>query len=122
MRSTILLLLAAIIACSGSAGAEEKKFARLTGKDIRLKVVGKEVTDGAHWSDYFEKSGALVSWSIGRRHRGKWQIRGDELCIAEDAGDVPTCYEVWTSGEEISLRLEGVETTFNGYLRKYEDR
>jgi len=117
----VLTLLLAISA-SSRVLADEKKLTRLTGRDIRLKVVGKEVTDGVHWSDYFEKDGVLIGWNIGRKHTGKWQIRGDALCVAEDAGEVPTCYEVWTAGDEISLRLDGVDTTFVSFLRMYDGR
>jgi len=122
LRRVVILVLPvlAIAACSTHALAEEKKFLRLAGKDIRLTVTGKVVTDDVHWSDYFKKDGALVSWSIGRRSTGKWEIHGDELCITEGTGESPTCYQVWTAGDEISLRLEGIETTFTGYLRKYE--
>ncbi|MGH7124630.1 MAG: hypothetical protein ACREFI_09675, partial [Stellaceae bacterium] len=52
--------------------ADETPFARLSAKDIRARVVGKTVTDGAHWSDYFDKGGALISWSQGRKSTGKW--------------------------------------------------
>src|SRR5579859_1848933 len=100
-----------------SALADEARFTRLAAKDIRAKVIGKVVTDGAHWSDYFDKDGALISFSQGRKSTGTWQIRGGELCISEEAGAAPTCYEVWIAGEEISLRVDGVESTFSGYLR-----
>jgi hypothetical protein len=110
----LVLRILAIMACSDHA------FLRLTGKDIRLTVIGKVVTDGAHWSDYFEKNGTLLSWSMGRRSAGKWEIHGDALCITEEASVNPTCYEAWIAGDEISLRIDGVETTFTGYLRKYE--
>jgi hypothetical protein len=116
----LILPVLALAACPDRVLAEGKKFLRLTGKDIRLKVIGKVVTDGAHWSDYFEKDGSLVSWSMGRRSSGIWEIHGDALCIMEEAGANPTCYEAWIAGDEISLRLNGIETTFTGYLRKYE--
>ena len=113
---TVLLVL---IAASGSiqALADGAPFKRLSGKDIRPRVIGKTVTDGAHWSDFFDNSGALISFSQGRRSAGKWQIRGDELCITEEAAADATCYQVWVSGDQISLRLDGVESTFSGYLR-----
>jgi hypothetical protein len=120
MRALATLILPVLVAAAGSALADGTPFTRLTGKDIRAKVIGKVVTDGAHWSDYFEKGGVLVSWSIGRKHTGKWEIRGDELCVTEAAGESPTCYEVWSAGDEISLRLQGIETTFTGYLRRYQ--
>ncbi len=117
--TAILVVLPLFIAASGStqALADDVQFIRLSGQDIRAKVIGKVVTDGAHWSDYFDRDGALVSWSQGRKSTGKWEIRGGELCIAEAAGADATCYQVWVSGEEISLRLDGVESTFTGYLR-----
>ena len=116
----LVLAVPVIAACSTHAVAEEKKSQRLAGKDIRLRVIGKVVTDDVHWSDYFGKDGILVSWSIGRKSTGKWEINGDELCITEGPGESPTCYQVWATGDEISLRLDGIETTFTGYLRKYE--
>jgi hypothetical protein len=108
-----------LIVASGStqAPADGTPFNRLSGKDIRTRVIGKTVTDGAHWSDFFDKSGALISWSQGRKSAGKWKIRGDELCIAEEAGTGATCYQVWISGDEISLRLDGLESSLTGYLR-----
>jgi hypothetical protein len=111
----LLLLVAAVGPTRGLA--DETQFSRLTDKDIRAKVIGRVVTDGAHWSDFFDKSGALISWSQGRKSTGKWQIRGAELCIAEGADMDATCYQVWVAGDEISLRLDGVESNFVGYLR-----
>lgn len=78
--AVLILPVLALAACPHRVLAEGKKFLRLTGKDIRLKVIGKVVTDGAHWSDYFEKDGSLVSWSMGRRSSGIWEIHGDALC------------------------------------------
>jgi len=117
---SLLLIVLTVVSQSDRVLAGEKPFAHLSGREIRLKVIGKVVTDGAHWSDYFEKNGVLVSWSIGRKHTGKWEIRGDELCVMEAAGESPTCYEVWMKGDEISLRLQGIETTFTGYLRRHQ--
>ena len=118
-RAIAALILPLLVTAAGStpAPADETPFARLTGKDIRARVIGKVVTDGAHWSDYFDRAGALISWSQGRKTVGKWEIRGEELCIAEEAGAGATCYQVWVAGEAISLRLDGVESTFSGYLR-----
>lgn len=117
---SLLLIVLTVVGQSDRVLAGEKPFAHLSGREIRLKVIGKVVTDGAHWSDYFDKGGALVSWSIGRKHTGKWEIRGDELCVTEAAGESATCYEVWSAGDEISLRLQGIETTFTGYLRRHQ--
>jgi hypothetical protein len=114
-----ILSLSLLVVASGSmpVPAEEAPFMRILGKDIRMRVIGKTVTDGAHWSDTFERGGVLISWSQGRKSTGRWEIRGDELCIAEEAGADATCYQVWVARDEISLRLGGVESTFTGYLR-----
>jgi hypothetical protein len=98
--------------------AEERKFMRLTGKPIETKMSGKVLTDEVHWRDYFRKDGALLSNSMGRKTAGKWQVRGNELCLTEEGID--TCYQVWVAGDEVSLRLEGIETTYDGFVRKYE--
>lgn len=113
------LVLPLLVVASGSAAApaEETSFTRVLGQAIRTTVIGKTVTDGAHWSDTFDKSGALISWSQGRKSTGTWEVRGDELCIAEEAGAEATCYQVWVAREQISLRLDGAESTFTGYLR-----
>ena len=117
MRALATLILPLLVAAAGSVLADEAPFTRLTGKDIRARVIGKVVTDGAHWSDRFDLDGALISWSQGRKSAGKWEIRGEALCITEGADPGPTCYEVWVAGDAISLRLDGVETAFTGYLR-----
>lgn len=112
-------VLSLIVVASGSmpASADETAFARLSGNDIRARVIGKAVTDGAHWSDTFDKSGAVISWSQGRKSTGTWEIRGNELCIAEESGADAICYQVWILRDQISLRLDGEESTLSGYLR-----
>ena len=118
MRTIASLIVPLVVVASALPTlADETPFTRLLGKDIRARVIGKTVTDGAHWSDTFDQNGALVSWSQGRKSTGTWEIRGDELCIAEAAGADATCYQVWVARDEISLRLDGVESTFAGYLR-----
>jgi len=114
--ATVIVPLVAI-AIVPPTRADETPFSRLLGKDIRARVIGKTVTDGAHWSDTFDRTGSLVSWSQGRKSTGTWEIRGDELCLAEAAGVDATCYQVWVARDAISLRLDGVESTFTGYLR-----
>jgi hypothetical protein len=115
--ATALLPLVVAVGPGNPATADEKPFVRLAGKEIRAKVIGRAVTDGAHWSDYFQKDGTLVSWSQGRKSNGKWEIHGEALCIAEELGTTATCYEVWVAGDQISLRVDGIESDLHGYLR-----
>jgi len=116
----VALLLLCLAINPQNSRAADKKFTRLSAKDIRLRVIGKVITDDIHWSDYFRRDGTLLSEGMGRTTMSKWQIRNDELCVIKDARDDGTCYEVWVSGDAISLHLDGIETTFQGYLRKYE--
>ncbi len=113
----VMSLFVLLAAGSMPAMADETSFTRLSGKDIRARVIGKTVTDGAHWSDTFDQSGALISWSQGRKSTGRWELRGDELCISDEPGADATCYQVWVSRDQISLRLDGDESTLSGYLR-----
>jgi hypothetical protein len=40
-----------------------------------------EITDSVHWSDAYERSGTVRSYSMGHNSSGKWSIQGDELCL-----------------------------------------
>jgi hypothetical protein len=68
-RMAFVLILTCVVIIFGSlpfgAPAAEEKFKRLNGHEIRSRIIGKEFTDRAHWSDYFRKDGALISMDMG---------------------------------------------------------
>ena len=101
----VALLLAALISIAGTTTAAEERFRKLSGAQIRAAFSGMELSDQVHWYELFEKSGALLSSSMGRKRMGKWWVEKDELCI-DDGEDPVKCYEVRVSGNRVQLRGE----------------
>ena len=116
MRLVIVAALAIAITVSASA---EENFKQLNANQIRARVVGKDITDGVHWSEYYRKDGALVSVDMGTQRTGTWKIQGDKLCKSDGKNKQLTCYEVWMSGDNISLRLQKENTPFVGFVEKH---
>src|SRR6266480_6066948 len=98
-----------------------EKFQKLSGPQIRTRLVGMEITDEAHWADVFAANGALTSYSMGRKNSGKWHVQKDELCIDRGKDD-GGCYRVWLSGKKIEFRREGSSLPLEGVLRKQSVR
>jgi hypothetical protein len=119
VRMMRLLVSAALtIGISVPAYAEEN-FKLLKAKQIRARVVGKDISDGVHWSEYYRKDGALISVDMGTQRTGVWKIQGDKLCKSKTKTNPLTCYEVWMSGDTISLRLNKGDTHFIGDIEKH---
>ena len=105
-----------------AAGIAADAAHRLSGVQIKARFAGMEMTDGAHWSDEYDRDGTLRSFSMGRKTVGKWRVERDQLCV--DLGDDPStgsgCYEVWGSPDGIELRPveAGTGSGLQGILRK----
>ena len=102
---TIAMLVAA--AFVSSAGAEEK-LQKLSGGQIRGKIAGMELTDEVHWRELYERSGTVMSNSMGRKRTGKWRVEKDQLCVEFEKEPPVKCYEVWMSGKKVELRRDGL--------------
>ena len=50
-------------------------FKLLSEKEIRARVVGKDITDSAHWVSYLRPDGVLLSNEMGRKWTGTWTIQ-----------------------------------------------
>jgi hypothetical protein len=50
---------------------------------------------------------------------GTWKIQGDKLCRSKEKTKPLTCYEVWMSGDSISLRLHKGDDHFIGLVEKH---
>jgi hypothetical protein len=99
----VTVAVVAILATTVCARADEP-FRLLSGKEIRPKVIGRDLTDGVHWSWYYSPNGSVISIEMGKRQVGSWKIEDNKLC-STNANDRPMeCYEVWASGKNISLR------------------
>ncbi len=95
-----------------AATAAEPGFWRLSAADIRADVIGKTVTDDAHWADRFLPDGVLDSHELGESRRGVWVIEHGELCITRKAKrPVKECFEVWKKGDVVEYRRDGVSVT-----------
>ena len=89
-------------------------------KEMRATVVGKDITDGSHWSIYLRPDGSLVGAKSGSRWIGTWNIQGNRLCLSNPGGKALDCYDVWMSGQTISLRLKKDDDSFVGVIEKHK--
>jgi len=105
----------------GTFADAAETFQKLSGAQIRAKLVGMEITDEAHWADVFAANGTLTSYSMGRKSTGKWSVQKDELCI-DRGNDDGGCYQVWLSGKKIELRREGSSLPLEGVVQKQSVR
>ena len=99
-----------VLVAASFAGRAEERFKLLDEKQIRANIVGKEITDGPHWSMYLRPDGVLVSSESGSSSYGSWKIRSNKLCIAypgSASGALPECNEIWMSGINVKMRANG---------------
>jgi hypothetical protein len=116
VRKMRLLVAAALTIEISVPGDAEENFEMLKAKQIRARVVGKDISDDVHWSEYYRKDGALISMDMGTKQIGTWKIQGDKLW---EQTKPLTCYEVWMSGDSISLRLHKGDDHFIGVIEKH---
>ena len=94
-------------------------FKQLNASQIKAAIIGKSVTDDAHWSDHFYADGTLISLDLGETKRGAWALRGSELCLTRNDKKNRTeteCSEVWMAGERIEYQRFGV-TAAEGVIK-----
>jgi hypothetical protein len=93
-------------------------FKRLSAQEVRVRMVGKVITDEAHWSDRLMPDGTLNSFDMGHAKAGTWRLDGDVLCLTrkERRGTTTDCFEVWLAKDRVELRRDGV-TVVEGVLR-----
>ena len=111
-----MLLPAAIF---GSAAHAQENFKLLGEREIRARVVGKDITDSSHWVSYLRPDGALLSSEMGRKWTGTWKIQNNKLCLSNLSSKSLDCNEVWMSGENIRLRAHKQEETFDAVVEKH---
>jgi len=98
----------------------QDNFKMLGEKDIRATVVSKDITDGSHWSIYLRPDGTLIGAESGLRWTGTWNIQKNKLCMSNPGSKALDCYDVWMSGETISLRLKKDDDSFVGVIEKHK--
>ncbi len=93
-----------------SEARAEGAFKRLSAAEIKKGLIGKVVTDGAHWSDRFKTNGALESIMHGQIQKGRWRLRGNDLCVTYSIRkeNAEECYQVWRRQQVIEYRRDDV--------------
>jgi hypothetical protein len=108
----------AVLACA--AVRAQDNFKILGEKEIRVTVVSKDITDGSHWSIYLRSDGALIGAESGSRWTGTWNIQKNKLCMSNPGSKALDCYDVWMSGQNISLRLKKDDDNFVGVVERHK--
>ena len=118
-RRFMLILLPLVLAWSAAALAQGG-FKRLGEREIREKVIGKDIVDSCHWITFLRADGVLhIVDEAGRRQNGTWKIQNNKLCMSNPTGRSLDCNEVWMSGDNIRLRARKNEETFDATVEKH---
>jgi hypothetical protein len=116
---TLTLELPALVC--GSAAYAQDSFKLLSEKEIRARVIGKDITDSFHWVTYLRSDGALlITDEMGRKSTGTWKIQNNKLCLSNPSGKSLDCNEVWMSGDNIRLRVHKQEETFDAVVETHK--
>jgi hypothetical protein len=113
----LTILLAATI-CGSIVHAEEM-FKLLNEKEIRSRVVGKDITDNTHWANYLRLDGVLLSREMGINWTGAWKIQNNKLCMSNPNLEALSCNEVWMSGTNVRMRENRDQETFDATVEKH---
>lgn len=110
---------AALLVLTIEASAADQ-FRMLGGKQIRARMVGKDITDGAHWTLYLRPDGSVVGSESGDSWTGSWKIRDDRLCMTQPGNASLVCNEVWMSGANIRMRATGDEKSLEAMVMAHQ--
>lgn len=102
----VALVIISTISVSGSVVCAQDNFRMLGEKEIRARVVGKNITDRAHWSMYLRPDGVLIRAGMSIREPGTWKIQNNKLCMSDPSNKLLNCSYVWMTGERIILRMK----------------
>ena len=114
----LTILLPATV-CGWAAQAQEM-FKLLGEREIRARVVGKDITDSSHWVGYHRPDGVLLSDEMGRKWTGTWKIKNNKLCMSNPNLESPDCNDVWMSGANIRMRANKDQETFDAVVENHK--
>jgi len=103
----------------GSIAHAQEMFKLLGEKEIRVRVVGRDITDSSHSVSYLRPDGVLLSSEMGRKWTGTWKIQNNKLCMSNPNLESPDCDEVWMSGANIRMRANKDQETFDATVEKH---
>jgi hypothetical protein len=113
----LAILLPATI--GGPVAHAQEMFKLLGEKEIRARVVGRDITDSTHWVSYLRPDGVLLSSETGRKWTGTWKIQNNKLCMSNPNLEGRDCNEVWMSGANIRMRANKDQETFDAVVEKH---
>ena len=115
---TLTLALPALVC--GSTAYAQNSFKLLSEKEIRVRVIGKDIIDSFDWVSFLRSDGVLlITDETGRKSTGTWKIQNNKLCMSNPGSKSPDCNEVWMSGANIRLRAHKQEETFDAVVEKH---
>lgn len=104
------------------AGAKTSRVA-MTPDEIKDAFVGKVLTDGHHWSALIQPDGGIKAIEMGRSKKGRWQLKGNEFCMALPKGSTLECWRVFRNKDafvfnrfnqdQLDVRAEPLTTKFH---------
>jgi len=106
----------------GRTARAEDMFKLLGEKEIRARVVGKDITDSSHWVSYLRPDGLLLSDEMGRKWTGTRKIQNNKLCMSNPNLESPDCNEVSMSGANIRMRANRDQETFDAVVERHRAR
>jgi len=110
VRYGLCLLTFLVIATSAQATSQSSP---LHAKEIRHRLVGKVISDHAHWHYYLKRDGSIDGEELTRPRKGRWRLEGDRLCITIVDGAAPDeCWEVAQQGQHLTFGTYGQVTYF----------
>jgi hypothetical protein len=115
----VALAIPLLATVSGWTAQADKMFTLLGEKEIRARVVGKDITDSAHWVIYLRPDGVLISDEQGQKWTGTWKIQNKKLCMSNPNLESPDCKEVWMFGANIRMRANRDQETFDAVVEKH---
>jgi hypothetical protein len=121
-RTPQTLALAILLSATiyGSIAHAQEMFKLLGAKEIRARVVGKDITDSTHWVSYLRPDGVLFSREMGEKWIGTWKIQNNKLCMSNPNLEEMTCSEVWMSGANIRLRENPDQESYEANIEKHK--
>ncbi len=122
LRATKILALTIVLPATncGPIARAQDMFKLLGEKEIRARVVGKDITDSSHWVSYLRSDGVLLSSEMGRKWTGTWKIQNNKLCMSNPSLESPDCNEVWMSGANIRMRASQDQETFDAVVETHK--
>lgn len=115
---TVMITVSALF--SSSMAMAQEMFRRLGEKEIQARVIGNDIIDSSQWSMYLRADGTLIRDEPGRKLTGVWKIEKSKLCLSRPGDQRLNCHDVWMSGQNIRLRVNKDEETFDAVVTKHK--